>query len=81
MARFGAATWLNHEKLAKVAQIVSQSEGVSAFQSLMNMDCANELQRPIPVTITRGTQVLQLTLTPRSNWGGRGMLGCHLVPL
>ena len=29
VARFGTATWLNHEKLAKVAQIVSQSEGVS----------------------------------------------------
>ncbi|KIW08937.1 uncharacterized protein PV09_00853 [Verruconis gallopava] len=64
VARFGSATWLNHDKLAKVAQIVSQSEG-----------------KPIPVTILRGTQILQLTLTPRSNWGGRGMLGCHLVPL
>lgn len=29
VARFGPATWLNHDKLAKVAQIVSQSEGVS----------------------------------------------------
>jgi hypothetical protein len=27
--RFGIATWLNHEKLSKVAQIVSQNEGVS----------------------------------------------------
>lgn len=29
VARFGAATWLNHDKLAKVAQVVSQGEGVS----------------------------------------------------
>jgi len=29
VARFGGATWLNHDKLSKVAQIVSQSEGVS----------------------------------------------------
>lgn len=27
--RFGDANWLNHEKLSKVAQIVSQNEGVS----------------------------------------------------
>lgn len=27
--RFGDANWLNHEKLAKVSQIVSQNEGVS----------------------------------------------------
>lgn len=27
--RFGDANWLNHEKLARVAQIVGQSEGVS----------------------------------------------------
>jgi len=27
--RFGEANWLNHEKLSKVAQIVSQNEGVS----------------------------------------------------
>lgn len=27
--RFGSATWVNHEKLSKVAQVVSQNEGVS----------------------------------------------------
>jgi hypothetical protein len=34
VTRFGSATWLNHDKLAKVAQIVSQSEGVSCETSL-----------------------------------------------
>lgn len=27
------------------------------------------------------TQELRLTLVPRQNWGGRGMLGCHILPL
>lgn len=27
--RFGTATWMNHEKLSKVAEVVSQNEGVS----------------------------------------------------
>ena len=26
-------------------------------------------------------QELQLSLTPKANWGGRGLLGCHLLPL
>jgi len=26
---FGGATWINHEKLSKVAEVVSQNEGVS----------------------------------------------------
>ena len=30
--RFGEADWLNHDKLAKVAQIVSRSEGVSQVE-------------------------------------------------
>ncbi|KAE9987119.1 hypothetical protein EG327_004017 [Venturia inaequalis] len=52
----GSATWLNHDKLSKVAEIVAQSEG-----------------RPIAVSILRGSESQQLTLTPRSNWGGRVM--------
>ena len=82
IARFGSATWLNHDKLAKVAQIVGQSEGVSDDTSARGTSTTNpNVQRQIPVTVVRGTDVLQLSLTPRSNWGGRGMLGCHLVPL
>jgi hypothetical protein len=29
ITRFGSATWLNHDKLSRVAEVVSQSEGVS----------------------------------------------------
>lgn len=29
VTRFGSATWLNHDRLSKVAEIVAQSEGVS----------------------------------------------------
>ncbi|QIW97542.1 hypothetical protein AMS68_003060 [Peltaster fructicola] len=37
--------------------------------------------RAILVRVTRETTSLQLRLTPRDSWGGRGMLGCHLLPL
>ncbi|KAK6522575.1 putative 26S proteasome regulatory subunit [Arthrobotrys megalospora] len=66
--RFGSVGALNHEKLAKVATEVQQNEN-----------------RAISVLVCRaigdGEQDLELQLTPRRNWGGRGMLGCHLLPL
>ncbi|KAF2458255.1 hypothetical protein BDY21DRAFT_341995 [Lineolata rhizophorae] len=68
--RFGNATWLNHEKLGKVAETVSQNEG-----------------RQIRVVVERqqgsggGSTQMELQLTPRRGWGGRGLLGCHLLPL
>jgi 26S proteasome non-ATPase regulatory subunit 9 len=37
--------------------------------------------RPITVKVLRRSQPVQLELTPRRDWGGRGLLGCHLVPL
>ncbi|KAJ9616289.1 putative 26S proteasome regulatory subunit [Cladophialophora chaetospira] len=66
--RFGTAIWSNHERLRKVGEVVGQNLG-----------------RPILVRVLRGTgseaQELDLRLTPRSNWGGRGTLGCHIVPV
>ncbi|KAJ5082975.1 26S proteasome non-ATPase regulatory subunit 9 [Penicillium argentinense] len=70
---FGSANWLNHERLGKIAEIVQQNEGLR--------------QRNLTVTVVRknqsgsGTTDLDLQLTPRRDWGGRGLLGCHLVPL
>ncbi|GAA5852264.1 hypothetical protein JCM9279_002482 [Rhodotorula babjevae] len=34
----------------------------------------------LPVVVTREGARLELVLTPRSGWGGRGLLGCHIVP-
>ncbi|KAI1609442.1 26S proteasome non-ATPase regulatory subunit 9 [Exophiala viscosa] len=66
--RFGDAIWSNHERLRKVGEVVGQNLG-----------------RPIPVKISRGigsdAQELDLRLTPRQGWGGRGTLGCHIVPV
>jgi 26S proteasome non-ATPase regulatory subunit 9 len=37
ITRFGSVTWLNHEKLSKVAEVVAQSEGVSFPSDVMIM--------------------------------------------
>ncbi|RMJ27052.1 hypothetical protein PHISP_02061 [Aspergillus sp. HF37] len=68
---FGSVNWINHERLSKVAEAVQQNEG-----------------RPLTVKIMRkedsapgDTAEMDLQLIPRRDWGGRGLLGCHLVPL
>lgn len=35
----------------------------------------------ILVKVLRDGQTVSLELTPRRDWGGRGLLGCHLVPV
>lgn len=66
---FGYVNKSNNDNLRKVTECVQ----------------ANEEQN-ILVKISRSTgsgeqQELRLTLTPRRNWGGRGLLGCHILPL
>lgn len=68
ICKFGDATRSNHERLARIASIVQGS---------------GEAGSSISVTIQREgvARNLVLELRPRSGWGGRGMLGCHIVPL
>ncbi|KAJ5169890.1 uncharacterized protein N7500_002673 [Penicillium coprophilum] len=68
---FGNINWLNHERLAKVAQVVQENEGRAVSVKVYRKDETN----------SDNTTELDLQLTPRQNWGGRGLLGCHLVPL
>ncbi|KAI1756527.1 hypothetical protein F4782DRAFT_269465 [Xylaria castorea] len=66
---FGYVNRSNHDGLKKVGECVQGNEG----------------QRVLVKTSRRtdsGTrQELQLYLTPQRNWGGRGLLGCHILPL
>jgi 26S proteasome non-ATPase regulatory subunit 9 len=92
ITKFGWVDWTNHERLSRVAEAVAQNEGVSAryaggFGASTNKQDANSAQLPITVKTLRPStsggpaETVQMQLTPRRNWGGRGMLGCHLVPL
>ncbi|THX18753.1 hypothetical protein D6D17_01911 [Aureobasidium pullulans] len=70
ITRFGDVDWMNHDKLSKVAQTVQQNEGVAITVKIIR-----------PAATGAAEQRLEVQLTPRHNWGGRGMLGCHLLPL
>ncbi|KAK2628054.1 hypothetical protein QTJ16_002700 [Diplocarpon rosae] len=67
---FGYVNITNHNELKRVAECVQGNEG-----------------RDILVKVSRATagssrrQELRLTLTPCQGWGGRGSLGCHILPL
>jgi len=50
--------------------------GLQPIAELVN---ANE-NKHVVIKALRAEQVVHLTLTPRSGWGGRGLLGCHIVP-
>ncbi|CAO3598556.1 unnamed protein product [Absidia cylindrospora] len=39
------------------------------------------LDRPLEIKVLRNQAELTLSLTPRNGWGGRGTLGCHILPL
>ncbi|PPJ61253.1 hypothetical protein CBER1_06731 [Cercospora berteroae] len=69
VTKFGWATWTNHERLAKVAEIVQQNENRMILVKVLR-----EGEEAI-------SQSHEMQLTPRRDWGGRGLLGCHLVPL
>ncbi|KAI9932672.1 putative 26S proteasome regulatory subunit [Aspergillus wentii] len=66
---FGGVNWMNHERLSKVAETVQRNEGRTLVVKIARKDGSGQ------------TTELDLQLVPRLNWGGRGMLGCHLVPL
>lgn len=47
----------------------------------LNVLISQSENQQIPVTLSREGQIMELVVTPKSGWGGRGTLGCHLLPL
>jgi 26S proteasome non-ATPase regulatory subunit 9 len=92
ITKFGWVDWTNHERLSRVAEAVSQNEGVRRITlhrmpSSACMHDAYQWQIPITVKALRPNpsggpaETVEMQLTPRRNWGGRGLLGCHLLPM
>ncbi|ORY66431.1 uncharacterized protein BCR38DRAFT_430236 [Pseudomassariella vexata] len=65
---FGYVNKANHDGLKKVAECVQGNLGQIILVKISRRTDA-------------GRQELQLNLTPRQDWGGRGTLGCHILPL
>lgn len=56
------------------------SENHNRLQALNALVGASENQQ-VPVTVLRDGSKEELIVTPRNGWGGRGTLGCHILPL
>ncbi|MCJ1403706.1 GTP-binding nuclear protein gsp1/Ran [Xylographa trunciseda] len=62
ITQFGNVDWMNHEKLAKVAETVQRNQGRSIVVKIVRHSAADDT-----------VEELQLQLVPRSDWGGRDM--------
>ncbi|KAF7768572.1 hypothetical protein Agabi119p4_7815 [Agaricus bisporus var. burnettii] len=66
--------------ILKFGNLVKSSfEPPSSLTPLATLVSQNE-DKHIIIRIRRSGEQKYLTLTPRQGWGGRGMLGCHIVP-
>ncbi|KAK8139671.1 hypothetical protein PG984_000794 [Apiospora sp. TS-2023a] len=66
---FGYVNRANHDGLKKVAECVQGNKDQNVLVKVSRSADATRRQE------------LQLTLVPRLDWGGRGMLGCHILPM
>jgi len=65
--------------VVKFGHLTSKSFVSSSLQVLTELVAVSE-NRELPIKVLRSDQTISMTLTPRNGWGGRGMLGCHIVP-
>lgn len=66
---FGWVNSTNHDGLRKVAECVQGNEGRTVVVKISRISAAPSARER------------ELTLVPRRDWGGRGLLGCHVLPL
>ncbi|KAJ3791241.1 hypothetical protein GGU10DRAFT_1423 [Lentinula aff. detonsa] len=65
--------------IVKFGQLISTSFPSGSLAPIAELVGASENQS-IGIKALRKGQSVFLSLTPRKGWGGRGMLGCHIVP-
>lgn len=69
LRNFGWVHAGNHDGLRKVAECVQGCEGQRVVVKVSRVSAAPSARE------------LELGLVPRRDWGGRGLLGCHILPL
>lgn len=65
--------------ILKFGSLARSSFTANSLQPLADLVSVNE-NRELQVVISRSEETMSLKLIPRKGWGGRGMLGCHIVP-
>ncbi|KIJ62635.1 hypothetical protein HYDPIDRAFT_135775 [Hydnomerulius pinastri MD-312] len=70
---------LREDMITKFGHLTKASFSASSLQPLAELVNISE-NRELQVQVFREGQEVSLKFTPRKGWGGRGMLGCHIVP-
>ncbi|KLO13000.1 hypothetical protein SCHPADRAFT_915414 [Schizopora paradoxa] len=65
--------------LLRFGHLKASSFSGTSLQPLAEFVSQQE-NRQLTVKVRRGGEDIALNFTPRQGWGGRGMLGCHIVP-
>ncbi|KAJ8596657.1 hypothetical protein M405DRAFT_757208 [Rhizopogon salebrosus TDB-379] len=65
--------------ILKFGSLTRSSFTATSLQPLADLVSVNE-NREIQVIVSRSEEIITIKLIPRNGWGGRGMLGCHIIP-
>ncbi|KIK52062.1 hypothetical protein GYMLUDRAFT_979542 [Collybiopsis luxurians FD-317 M1] len=65
--------------IIKFGQLIHSSFSSNSLTPIAELVGASE-NTSIGIKVLRNGETVFLSLTPRKGWGGRGMLGCHIVP-
>ncbi|KAH0832108.1 hypothetical protein J3R83DRAFT_13017 [Lanmaoa asiatica] len=65
--------------IIKFGHLTTASFSASSLEPLADLVSHNE-NCELRVQVLRDGRELSLQFTPRKGWGGRGLLGCHIVP-
>ncbi|GJJ77889.1 26S proteasome regulatory subunit N4 [Entomortierella parvispora] len=70
---------LQHDRIVSFGTVTERTPDTFAALSKHVMEREN---KPILVKLLRGdsTNLVSVILVPSQGWGGRGLLGCHIVP-
>ncbi|RPD62339.1 hypothetical protein L227DRAFT_573538 [Lentinus tigrinus ALCF2SS1-6] len=74
-----SAGLLREDLVLSFGPLDKSSFPTSSLQPLAEMVAAQE-NNEVVVEVLRSDQRVRLTFIPRRGWGGRGLLGCHIVP-
>ena len=76
--------WGVARNLQAIPSVRGQAGGRGRKRAQLTLAAAQEVQEdaPVEILVRRGLRemLLELTVTPRSGWGGRGILGAQLLP-
>ncbi|KAI0802055.1 hypothetical protein BC629DRAFT_1591696 [Irpex lacteus] len=75
-----SAGLLREDLILSFGSLTKSSFSTNALTPLATLVAANENRELLVRVLRPGDQVVTLNFTPRKGWGGRGLLGCHIVP-